>query len=51
MGVLSEIGEGRDPATDPVTPVIGHDQVQSLLVIKGRNFIVIAHHLTISVKE
>jgi outer membrane receptor for monomeric catechols len=51
MGILSEIGEGGDATADSVTPVIGHNQVQSLFVIKERDLIIIADHLTIPMEK
>jgi hypothetical protein len=51
MGILSKVSEGGNPTTYPITSVIGNDQVQPLLVEKGRDLIVIAYHLTIPMKK
>ena len=51
MRILDEIGEGRDSAAGSIAPVIGHDQVHLALMIKGRDLIVIAHHLTVPMKK
>ena len=51
MAILNEVREGGNPAAGSITPVIGNDQVHFLLVIEGRDLIIIAHHFTVSVEE
>jgi hypothetical protein len=51
MGIVNEIGEGRNTIAGSVAPVIGNDQVKLLLMIKGRYLIIIAHHLTIPMEK
>jgi hypothetical protein len=51
MGILSEMGKGRGPCAGSIAPVIGHDQVHLLLVVKSRDLIIITHHLPIPVEK
>jgi hypothetical protein len=51
MRILDEIGEGRGSSASAITPVIGHDQVHPLLMIKRRDLIIIADHFTIPVEK
>jgi len=51
MCILNKIGEGRDPGAGPITPVIGHNEINFLLMVKGRDLVIIAHHLTIPVEK
>ena len=51
MRILGEIGEGRGSSAGSITPVIGHDQVDPLLVIKRRDLVIIADHFTIPVEK
>jgi hypothetical protein len=45
------MGEGRGSGAGSIAPVIGYDKVRFLLVVKGRNLIIITHHLPIPVEE
>jgi hypothetical protein len=49
--ILNEIGEGGGSAAGSITPVIGYDQVHLALMIKGRDLVIIAHHLAVPVKK
>ena len=51
MAILNEVRERGSAATGSITPVIGNDQVQFLLVIERSDLIVITHHFTIAVEE
>jgi hypothetical protein len=51
MGIMNEVGEGRGPTAGSITPVIGDDQVNFLLMIKRRDVIVITRHLAIPVEK
>jgi hypothetical protein len=51
VAILNEVRERGNAAAGSVTPVIGNDQVQSLLVIERSDFIIITHHFAIAVEE
>jgi hypothetical protein len=51
MCILNKIGEGRDPGAGPITPVVGHNEINFLLMVKRRDLVIITHHLTIPVKK